>query len=295
MRGRTLRWRVAAAVVALLPAAARAQAVYMEPVAVRLVADVRAVEAGRPFRAGVLFEIQRGWHVYWQNPGDSGLPTKVVLGAPAGFAVGSLGWPLPQRFTQPGDLVGYGYADRLLLAATVTPPASLAAGTGVPLTADVGWLACAHICLRGTKTLTLALAAGAPAPSDDAAAFTTWAADLPTPVADARDLVTVAWRGAIPAGGAEGTVTTTLDWKAPVADVEWFPPGDRALLVGAATSTTSGARTELVFRAHVAAGQTPESRILDGVVTWRAADGRRRGVIVPLPLDATATKEGSSS
>jgi DsbC/DsbD-like thiol-disulfide interchange protein len=281
--------------VVLVPVAARAQAVYLEPVSARLVADVRAVEAGRPFHAGVVFDVQRGWHVYWQNPGDSGLPTKVALRAPDGFAVGALGWPLPRRFTQPGDLVGYGYADRLLLAATVTPPATLAAGAPVALAADVGWLACAHICLRGTKTLALALAAGDAAPSDDAPAFTAWAAELPTPLAEAGDVVTATWHGAVPAGGADGTVTTTLDWKVPVADVEWFPPGDRALLVDAATSTTTGTRTELVFRARVAAGQTPEARILGGVVTWRAADGRRRGVIVPLPLDATATKEGSSS
>ncbi|MCW5892532.1 MAG: hypothetical protein KIT14_18620 [bacterium] len=295
MGRRTLLGYAALVVAALAPTAAGAQAVYMEPVRARLVADVRAVEAGRPFRAGVLFEVQRGWHVYWRNPGDSGLPTKVVLGAPNGFAVGTLGWPLPQRFTQPGDLVGYGYADRLLLAAAVTPPATLAAGSTVALTADVGWLACAQLCLRGTKQLTLALPSAPAAASDDAPAFATWAAALPIPAAEARDTVEVASHGAIPSDDTEGTVTTTLRWHTPVADVEWFPPGDRALLVAAATSRTTGDRTELVFRARRVAGQTPDARVLDGVVTWRTVDGGRRGVVVPLPLDATATKEGPSS
>lgn len=291
---RTLSSWCAALVLAVLgPGAACAQAVYVDPVRARLVADVRQVQGGRPFHAGVLFEVERGWHVYWRNPGDGGLPTKVALGAPDGFTVGALGWPLPERFTQPGDLVGYGYADRLLLAAAVTPPATLAGAAPVSLTADVGWLACAQLCLRGTKRLTLGLPAGAATPSDDAPAFAAWTAALPLPADAAADTVTIASRGAIPPDGADGTVTTTLDWRAPVRDVEWFPPGDRALLVADATSRTTGARTELVFRARRVAGQTPEAPVLEGVVTWRAADGSRRGVVVPLPLDATRTKEGS--
>jgi DsbC/DsbD-like thiol-disulfide interchange protein len=176
----------------------------------------------------------------------------------------------------------------------VTPPAAFAAGTPVTLTADVGWLACRHICLRGTKKLTLSLPGGAAQP-DDAAAFAAWSAALPIPVAEAGATLAASSRGAVPSDGKEGTITTTLDWRTPVSDVEWFPPGDRALLVGAATSATTGSRTELVFRAHQVVGQTPASRVLDGVVTWRAADGTRHGVIVPLPLDGTSTKVGSSS
>ena len=38
---------------------------------------------------------QQGWHGYWQNPGDAGLPMKVDWQLPKGFAVGPLRYPVP--------------------------------------------------------------------------------------------------------------------------------------------------------------------------------------------------------
>src|ERR1700735_1486374 len=40
-----------------------------------------------------------GWHIYWRNPGDSGLPTTIHWTLPAGFAAGDIQWPVPERFT----------------------------------------------------------------------------------------------------------------------------------------------------------------------------------------------------
>ena len=42
-----------------------------------LLADVDSVKAGKTFNLGVLLKIKPGWHVYWKNPGDSGMATKV--------------------------------------------------------------------------------------------------------------------------------------------------------------------------------------------------------------------------
>jgi thiol:disulfide interchange protein DsbD len=35
----------------------------------RLVADVAAVQPGRPFTVGLYFQIEPGWHMYWENSG----------------------------------------------------------------------------------------------------------------------------------------------------------------------------------------------------------------------------------
>jgi len=51
----------------------------------RLVADTTAVVPGKPFEAGVLLEMAEGWHVYWENPGDAGIPTRVDWELPEGW------------------------------------------------------------------------------------------------------------------------------------------------------------------------------------------------------------------
>src|SRR5262249_37032283 len=95
------------AALAVLFAAVSASAEDPSPVDVRLVASTTAIEAGKQFEVGVLLHMQPGWHVYWLNPGDAGLPTSVRWTLPAGFTVGELRWPVPQRFEQSGGVVGY--------------------------------------------------------------------------------------------------------------------------------------------------------------------------------------------
>src|SRR6185369_17626506 len=89
-----------------------------------LLADVKTVEAGKPFHVGVRLHIKPGWHVYWINPGDAGLPTRVKFSLPDGFKAGELKYPLPVRFEQ-GGVIGYGYHDEVMLIAEITPPADL--------------------------------------------------------------------------------------------------------------------------------------------------------------------------
>ncbi|MDB5297274.1 MAG: dsbd3, partial [Phycisphaerales bacterium] len=107
-----------------------------------VVADVAAVAPGKPFRVGVRLTVSPGWHVYWQNPGDAGLPTVVELRLPPGFAHKPFGFPTPVRFDQPGDVVGFGYEGELMVVAEVTPPADLPLGRPVRVSAEADWLVC---------------------------------------------------------------------------------------------------------------------------------------------------------
>jgi thiol:disulfide interchange protein DsbD len=142
-----MRWLFLLAIVVSRTATAQ----YFQPVDPRLVVSTAHVEAGKPFQIGVLFHIQRGWHVYWHNPGDAGLPTSIRWTLPGGFTTGPLRWPVPQRFEQPGGVVGW-IQDAVLLSATVTPPSTLAE-KAASVRADTGWLACEKLCLRGGKAL----------------------------------------------------------------------------------------------------------------------------------------------
>lgn len=85
--------------------------------------------------AGVEVVAPPGWHVYWENPGDSGLATTVTVKGPEGWNVGAVRMPGPHRFLQPGGIVNFGW-ERVVF------PFSLAgAGRGV-VHAEVSFLVC---------------------------------------------------------------------------------------------------------------------------------------------------------
>src|SRR5262249_49322754 len=82
------------AALAVLVAAVSASAEDPSPGDVRLVAGATTIEAGKQVEGGVLLALRPGWHVYWLNPGDAGLPTSVRWTMPDGFTVGALRWPV---------------------------------------------------------------------------------------------------------------------------------------------------------------------------------------------------------
>ncbi|MEZ4546676.1 MAG: protein-disulfide reductase DsbD family protein [Thermodesulfobacteriota bacterium] len=111
----------------LLSAPAGAKSV-PRTVKARLVADVTSITPGSAFNLGVLLNVSPGWHVYWKNSGDSGLPTSVQYTLPEGFRVGEPRWPVPVVFVGAGDVVDYGYEDSLFLYSNVTAPEGLTEG-----------------------------------------------------------------------------------------------------------------------------------------------------------------------
>ena len=109
---------------------------------------------GQPGWIGVEYTIAPGWHIYWKNPGQSGIPTEVTPTLPEGWSAGEAVYPGPHRFMMPGELVNYGYADAMTLLIPVTA-ASEPAGT---ITVATRWLVCREEqCVPGRATLTLEL------------------------------------------------------------------------------------------------------------------------------------------
>src|SRR5689334_20833376 len=74
-----------------------------------LLSEVSTIIPGKPFTAGLYLKIAPGWHTYWINPGDSGLPVKIEWKLPEGWKAGALQWPVPTKHLEPGDMVTYGY------------------------------------------------------------------------------------------------------------------------------------------------------------------------------------------
>jgi thiol:disulfide interchange protein DsbD len=135
-----------------------------------LLADVDAVAPGGTFRVGVQFTIEKDWHVYWLNPGDAGIPTKVDLRASAA-TLGSWQYPEPVYFGAGTPLAGYGYENEVLLFAEAKTPASPAA-KDLTFTGKASWLVCKQVCIPGSQEVSLTLPyAAAARPSTHAARF----------------------------------------------------------------------------------------------------------------------------
>jgi len=130
-----------------------------------LVSEVESIQPGQPFWLGLHLKMEPGWHTYWKNPGDSGLPTRLTWKLPDGFEAAPIEWPYPKPFSQ-GPVTSYGYERDVLLPVRVTPRASLTPGQPVTLAARADWLECREQCLPGRAELkvTLPVAASAPRP-----------------------------------------------------------------------------------------------------------------------------------
>ena len=101
-------------------------------------------------------KIDKGWHTYWRNSGDSGEATRIRWTLPPGWRAGDIVWPAPHR--QPtGPLMNYGYQGEVLLPVPVTAPADARPGQIVTLTADATFLVCEEICVPEQATLTFSL------------------------------------------------------------------------------------------------------------------------------------------
>lgn len=87
---------------------------------VALVSDTDAVTPGQPFRIGLYIRLMPGWHTYWKNPGDAGVPPDLALTLPSGSTAGPIGWPAPERVAE-GPLMTYAYTGDVLLPITITP------------------------------------------------------------------------------------------------------------------------------------------------------------------------------
>ncbi len=140
-----------------------------ERVRAELVAHApQGVAPGQPLWLGLLITHQPGWHTYWKNPGDSGLPTELAWQLPAGLDPGEIAWPVPEKI-RIDTLANYGYEGKVLLpvplqvAANFQPPLSVGSlgneGSGGMLNVRLhaNWLVCKLECIPEEGDFTLQL------------------------------------------------------------------------------------------------------------------------------------------
>jgi thiol:disulfide interchange protein DsbD len=175
--------------VAVAAHAAPGAVVKTDQVRAELVAHApEGVVAGGTLHVGLRIDHAPHWHTYWQNPGDSGLPTTLAFEWPAGFAAGDIQWPTPKRLPL-GPLVNFGYEGTLLLPVVVRVPAGFT-GDSLALKLRADWLVCKDVCIPESGEFAITVPARA-ATAGYAALFEAARAALPQAVAGARASIEV--------------------------------------------------------------------------------------------------------
>jgi thiol:disulfide interchange protein len=123
---------------------------------VQLIVPEAQLLVGQSSNAGLYFKLDPGWHVYWQNAGDSGEPPQIKWTLPAGITAGPLEFPAPQRLPL-GPLMDFGYENEVLFPLALDV-ASAAKPGPAPLKAHVAWLVCREVCIPGKADLEAARA-----------------------------------------------------------------------------------------------------------------------------------------
>jgi len=159
-------WLVGAAL--LSGATPAAHALGTSHVKASLVSERDWIEPGKAVTVGLRLEMEDGWHTYWKNPGDAGLPPKVNWRLPEGFSAGPIFWPAPERIAAP-PLMSYGYEGEVVLPMLVETPADLPVGTDVRLGGRADWVECKEVCLPGRAEVALTLPVRAEAAPTSAA------------------------------------------------------------------------------------------------------------------------------
>ena len=153
-------------VLALLPGAG-ASAASIPHGTVDLVAENQWIAPGRQTYLGLNFQLEKGWHIYWINPGDSGQPPRVQWHLPDGLSAGEIEWPAPRRLGA-STIVDFGYDGAVMLLVPVRASSTLPANKTARIVAELSVLVCREICVPGKTQISLSLPIESAAPEPDA-------------------------------------------------------------------------------------------------------------------------------
>lgn len=218
-----------------------------------------------PNAAAVTFRLPNDWHIYWKNPGDSGIETKLEWTLPEGVNAGEIEWPIPERIEMSG-LANYGYSHYVTLPVALTARENASGDVKV----KASWLVCKDICIPESVDLSAPLKPNADAAKIIATARTH--VPVETPI-DTRN-----WMASYTLSGKEITITLNAPagatFERPAA-AAFFPLVDGIIANVPAGRTEYNAETKDKIRFIHPRGNAELGDKLPGVIGFDHADGSR--------------------
>ena len=117
---------------------------------IEILAESKEIKIGENFVFGIKFDLAPGWHTYWKNPGDSGLPPDIKWTTPQGISEAKMLWPAPGR-AEVEPLMSYGFYDQLVLPIIFNVDESFVSGQDFII--EIDFLICEIICIPESAKL----------------------------------------------------------------------------------------------------------------------------------------------
>lgn len=206
--------------------------------------ETRTPAPGQTVTVAIRMQPERGWHGYWSNPGEAGLPVEARWQTPAGVTVSPLRHPAPQLLNVQG-IASYVHEGPFTLLATMRVPDNLSSDSALPVQVALNWLVCSDtLCVPERATLSANLRIGSGQP-DAAGAKIVAAGERSLP--RKLDGITFTredknWVFSLPGSAGDKVHIFPEDegWFAAGAPQTASPMGDRLLLRISATGTKPG-------------------------------------------------------
>lgn len=123
--------------------------------ALRLLAGSRG---GATMLGGIAITLQPGWHTYWRNPGDSGVPPRFDFSKSDNVDAVTVLWPAPKQFDDGAGGQSLGYEKQVVLPLRITAKNP---GKPVTLRAVISYAVCEKICVPVEADTEIAFASAA--------------------------------------------------------------------------------------------------------------------------------------
>jgi len=252
----------------------------------RLLLAAEAAGPGDSVLAGVELKMAPGWHTYWRNGGDAGLPTTVTWTLPPGVTAGEIEWPIPEKTVTPaGDtpLYTYGYEDLVVLLVPIKLAADLRPGP-VELSAEVAWMECKDTCNRYTAKVSASLTVGSEYKrSTNYVPVRQWLARMPQPLGDVP--VTARWESAALRSPRAVIIDLGLSTNMPF---DFYPYENQGADVQGATDILRGEPGHVRLRKMVKMGEGPWPARLTGIIVYTNDLQQPAAMEVNLPVQKPA-------
>ena len=274
------RWMTAfgvmfAALLALAtPASAQASA-KSEHADATLLLERSAATSGDTFLGALHLKLADGWHVYWKNAGDSGLPPTAAWANSPTVTAGEFRFPTPEAIPL-ATLMNYGYETEVTLPFEIKISADVKPGDQLTIGGKFEYLICADICIPEGVTLSTTLPVTATPGTDDIASAMI-AATLPAiPVPLTGKAIVERSGDRLRIGAVDESLARAL---ANAKTVRFFPlgPDVENAAPQVVRSGPEGVSIEVRASAFTKPGDVP----VDGVIGIETTDGVRRGWEVP--------------
>ncbi|MGK6356091.1 protein-disulfide reductase DsbD family protein [Sphingomonas sp. DT-207] len=252
-------------------------------VQIELVAETDRPAAGSEITLAFASTPEKGWHAYWRNPGDAGLPARAEWTLPQGASAGEIRYPVPQRLLIAG-LMNYVYEHPFAPLVTLKVPAG--ASGAFPVRVKLDYLVCTdEICVpeKAELSTTLQIGDGAVSP-ERRRQFDGWRAALPRPLGSQATYqvenkvfrVAVPWPASARTEGEPYFYPVTdgaLDYAAPQKAAR---DGDRIVIETVGKRAPGPIEGVLAFGAQgfsvrAVPGSVPPAREAPAAMPWSAA------------------------